>query len=88
MINTIKTKIKELYESNTILHLTIHDRKMKAFVQNAEVIISAIYPSIFQVTEYNVDSPKTYSIQYVEILMHSIQLKELDEIFEQPKITE
>ena len=76
-IDSIKNKIKMLYETNPKIHINIQSTRPKLILNNVYVIIKGVYPNIFCVEELGVEHPKTFSFQYVDILIGKIEISEL-----------
>ena len=88
MINLIKESVKQLFKKDQVIHIHFDERKYRNIVRDFDIVakIQSVYKSIFTIVEYNVENPKSYSIQYSEILTRDIVISEIGVIPEQPKI--
>ena len=76
-IDIIKEKVNKLFLSKSNIHINIKNNRPKVAINNLEVTIKGIYPNIFCVTETNGDTPKSYSFQYVDVLIGRVEILEL-----------
>lgn len=74
----IKNKIGELYKTNPNIHINVSMIHPKIQLQNEEVVIKGVYSHIFQIEEYSTGSPKSYTLQYSDVLIKHIEIAELN----------
>lgn len=76
-IETIKRKIKGLYESNPHIHINVFIQHGKALLENEPVLLKRVYPHIFQVESREGGVPKCHTIQYSALMTRQIEIVEL-----------
>lgn len=74
---SIRRRVKRLYETNPNIHLNVRIPHHKVTVQAAPAVIRGVYPNIFCVEETTSGQPRSHSIQYTEILIGQIEIPEL-----------
>ncbi len=74
----LKKQIKELYETNPIIHLDVVLSRHKFPIKNAEAKIKGVYPHIFQVEENANGLIKCHTIQYTDLLIGNIVISEIE----------
>ncbi len=74
----LKKQIKELYETNPVIHVDVALSRPKFLIKNAEVRIKGVYPHIFQVEENANGLVKCHTIQYTDLLIGSIVIAEIE----------
>jgi len=77
-IEEIKEGIRHLFESDPRVHVSITMLHPKVSVKEASVVILDVYPHIFRIRETEGASPKSYSVQYTEVLTGQVVIRELD----------
>jgi len=76
-LDSIKTKIQKLYKSNPHVHINVAIPSPRVNLENQSVLITGVYPHIFQIEERSTGSPKTYTLQYSDVLLRHIEILEL-----------
>lgn len=76
-LDNIKKRIKELYETNPNIHVNVSISSPKIVVTDFPVVITGIYPHIFQIEENYSGRPKRHSIQYNDVLTNHFNIAEL-----------
>lgn len=77
-VEELRHRIQELYEQAPHIHIHVRRTRPKVTVDNAAVVIRGVYPNIFCVEEENTDGhPRSYCIQYSELLTGQVQIVEL-----------
>lgn len=79
VIDNIKLKVRELYEKNPNIHITISMTHPKINLQNEPVVLKGVYPHIFQIEERTSGFVRCHSLQYSDILTKQIEILELNE---------
>lgn len=77
-VESIKEKIKELYESKKEIHLTISLNRPKIRVDNAQAKIEGVYPFTFRVEEFSSGFRKIHTLQYTDVMLNQIEIPELN----------
>ncbi len=75
-LEKIKTRISELYKTNPEIVMDVALSRPRLTLQNAEATITGVYPHIFQITENSSGAPKSHTLQYADILIGSIVIKD------------
>lgn len=76
-LDIIRTNIQKLYEIDPHIHINVSLSKPKVLLENQPVVITGVYPHIFQIEERSSGFRKTYSLQYTEVLLKHIEIIEL-----------
>ena len=74
---TIKNRIRELYESNPHIHISISMRRPRIELSNVEAVIKGVYSHLFSIEVRDKGYPQTYNVQYTEILINRVEIAEL-----------
>lgn len=74
----IKERIAELYKTNPNIHINVSMTRPKIHLENESVVIKGVYSHIFQIEEYSSGSPKSYTLQYSDVLIKQIEIAELN----------
>ena len=77
-LDAIKARIRDLYQTNPAIHINVSITKPKIQLRNEPVIIKGVYPHIFQIEEQSSGLPKMHTLQYADVLMHRIDILELE----------
>lgn len=77
-LETIRNKMKLLYETDPHVRVNISLTHPKLSLKNDPVIIKGVYPHIFQIEERSSGVPKCHSLQYSDILTRHIEILEFD----------
>lgn len=83
-IDRIKGGIAGLYKSNPAVHVNVTltpSRAKKTTLCNQPVVITGVFPNVFQIEEYSSGTPKRYTHQYVDVLTKNIEILELNGMF-------
>ena len=75
-LSQIKAQVLHLFQTNPRVHINISNKRNKLCLCNAPAVITAIYPNIFTIRLEENNTEKTYSIQYSEILTHTVEIAE------------
>ena len=76
-INTVRTKIKELYQINPNIHVNVSMTRPKIAVRNSPAIIKAVYEHVFQIQECSPEGNRIHTVQYSDICTKQIEIIEL-----------
>lgn len=76
-IEKIKLKINNLFLKGDEIHITILLVRPRICLESTPVIIKGVYPHVFRVEETGVESPKSYTIQYTDLLTNNVKIDEL-----------
>ncbi len=74
----IKQQIQYLYKTNPHIHLDVNIARPKLNLCNVEATIKGVYPNLFMIEEISNGHLKQHSIQYSEIIMKNVIIKELN----------
>lgn len=78
-LDIIRTKIKELYETNPHIHMNVSLSHPKLVLNNALATIKGVYAHTFQIEENTNGISRTHIIQYTDILIKNVTILELKE---------
>ena len=80
-LSVIKSQVKHLYQTNPEVHIDLSFKNVRKHFTNVSAVITAVYSNIFtaMLKENGVEKP--YTFQYVDILTHNIEIKELNKLF-------
>lgn len=78
-LETIRLKIKKLYEANPRIHLDVLMNRPKLSLKNAEAEITGVYPHIFQLKEKAEGASERHTVRYSEVLTGHIIIHELQQ---------
>ena len=76
-IEKIKKRIAELYKKNPNIHVNINMTSPRTNLSDYPVVITGVYPYIFQIEETYSGIPKRHFIQYNDVLANHFQIIEL-----------
>ncbi|MBQ8762779.1 MAG: hypothetical protein IJZ07_01585 [Clostridia bacterium] len=76
-LETIKSRIKNLYETNSDIHINISVTHPKISLRNDPVTIKGVYPHVFRIEEVSSGVPKCHTLQYTDVLTKQIEIIEL-----------
>ena len=76
-LTAIKQGINYLYKAHPHVHVNVSLTQPKVHLKNHPVTITGVYPNIFQLEDRTGDSPSTHIVQYVELMMGHVEIKEL-----------
>lgn len=76
-LETIKSRIKNLYETNPDIHINISVTHPKISLRNDPVTIKGVYPHVFRIEEVSSGVPKCHTLQYTDVLTKQIEIIEL-----------
>jgi len=78
-LDVIRKEIQKLYQTNPNIHVNITMKHPKIYLHNEPAVIKGVYPHIFQIEEHSSGCAQTHSLQYADVLMHSVEIRELGE---------
>lgn len=76
-LDEIRAKIKDLYDTNPNIHVNVSTTGPKISLTDVPVVITGVYPHIFQVEEQESGKAKSYTLQYSDVLTKHIEIIEL-----------
>lgn len=76
-LDSIRAEIKRLYETNPDIHMNVSMINPRVTLTNEPVVIKGVYPHIFRIEEHSGGSPKSYIIQYADVLTGHVEISEL-----------
>ena len=79
-LSLIKSQVMYLFKTNPKVHIDISSRSDRKHLTNAPAIISAVYPNIFTARLKEDGIERKYTFQYVDLLTHTIEIKELNKL--------
>ena len=77
ILERIKQQVRELYEENPSVHMTLAIARSKVRTEQVAGTITGVYPRIFTVEDTNSVPAKTHSVQYTDLLTGIVKLDEL-----------
>ena len=77
-VDYIKNEIKRLYETHPNIHINVKMTHPKVIVEGTPAKIIGVYKNIFQIEENNSGHPNRHTVQYGDVLMGQVVIKELD----------
>lgn len=75
----IRQRILERYQSDPKIHLNVSLKSPKLELKNVEAEITGVYRYIFQIEEETSGEKKRHTLQYADVLLHSIEILELEQ---------
>lgn len=75
-LEMIKKKVAYLYTTSPKIHINVRLPHPRLELKNDLVEIKGVYKNIFCIEETSTGSPRTHSLQYVDILTHNIEIIE------------
>ena len=79
-LSLIKSQVMYLFKTNPKVHIDISSRSNRKHLANAPAIITAVYPNIFTARLKEDVIERKYTFQYVDLLTHTIEIKELNKL--------
>ncbi len=76
-IQGVRGQIERLYQTDPHIHIDISPSPKLHFSNDAATIIG-VYPFIFRIEEYTGGSPKQHTLQYTDVLIKKIVIRELE----------
>ncbi len=77
-LDIIKSKIQKLYKTNPNIHINVAMTRPKVELKNEPVVIKGVYPHVFQIEEQSSGFLRRYTLQYTDVLLHQIDILELE----------
>ncbi len=77
LVYNLREKLKKLYVENPNLHINVNLAKPKLNLINEQVKLTGVYAHIFQIEEYSTGVPVRYTLQYADVIIKRIEIKEL-----------
>lgn len=77
-LDYIKSSIKELYQTNPSIHISVKLARPKVIVEGTPARITGVYRNIFQIEENESGRPARHTFQYGDVLIGHVVIKELD----------
>ena len=74
-IDIIKTKMKNLYETNPDVHVNVSIATPKTTVFNEPAVIKAVYPQLFRIEDKH---GEMHTMKYTDLLTKNIEIQELN----------
>lgn len=79
-LSLIKSKVMYLIKTNPKVHIDISNRSDRTHLTNVPAVITGVYPNIFTARLKENDVEKNYTFQYVDLLTHTMEIKELNKL--------
>ncbi len=76
-VEQIKTKLRELYLTAPNIHMDVNLTRPRLQLSDAEAKIIGVFRNIFQIEEHSMGVARRHDLQYTEILIGRIVIKEL-----------
>lgn len=77
-LDNIKSEIQKIYNTNPLIHINGAVTNPNMVFNNKPVIINAVYPHAFQIEEVGSRPPMIHVIQYADVLLHHIDIVEIE----------
>ncbi len=77
-IESIRNKVRKLYETDPHIHVNIKMSHPKINAENRPAEIKGVYPHIFRLEENDSGHTRIHSVQYTDILIGNISISELE----------
>jgi len=77
-IESIKSQIQRLYETNPNVHVNIKLKHPRITVNGTAAVITGVYRNLFRIVEHDCGYARTHSIQYAEVLIGQVVIAELE----------
>ncbi len=77
-IDQIKSKIKQLYETDPHIHVEIKISRPKGVTDPIFAMITNVYPNFFCIEESSCGCVKKHTVRYAEILTGQVHVLELE----------
>jgi len=71
-------QVMHLFKTNPNIHIDISSRIDRKQLTNVPAVITAVYPNIFTAKLEDENIEKSYTFQYVDLLTHTIEIRELN----------
>ncbi len=80
-LETVKTKLQEIYSSNKVVHVSVHSGRTK--LTDIPSTITGIYNHFFCVTAHIKNyQDESFTINFIDVLIGKFKIKELNETVE------
>ncbi len=83
-IDTIRSRIRSLYETNPAIHVNVTISAQKIDLRNRPVVLSGVYPHVFRIEDRADGKPVHYTLQYADVLTKNVEIMELETEGPQP----
>jgi uncharacterized protein Veg len=77
-IDIIKKFVENLYENGGDIHVDVHSSRPKINVNGASARIIGVYKNLFTVEALENEMKKIYTVQYSDILIGKVKIRELE----------
>lgn len=77
-IQSIKSKIRNLYETQPNIHMSVAFARPKAVIENIDATIFGVYKNIFRVEVTKDGEHHKYTLQYTDVLTGRVEIAELN----------
>ena len=79
-LSLIKSQVMYLFKTNPQVHIDISSRSDRKHITNIPAVITGVYPNIFTARLKENNTEKDYIFQYVDLLTHTMEIKELSKL--------
>lgn len=76
-LQEIKARIQQRFQTDPNIHVNISLQRPRLQLQNVEAKITGVYAHIFQIEEASSGQCRRHTLQYADVLLHSIDILEL-----------
>ena len=80
-LDTIKSEIRRLYETNPNIHINVSISRPKIHLTNEAAVIKGVYRNIFRIEQCSSGTPICYTLQYADILTGQVQIPEMSGMY-------
>lgn len=77
-LSLIKSQVMHLFKTNPKVHIDISNKSDRKHLTNVPAVITAVYPNIFTARLKEDAMERNYTFQYVDLLTHTVEIKELN----------
>jgi len=74
----VKSKIEKLYKTNPNIHIQYAAITPRGVTESIPATITGVYKHIFQIEESSSGKARKYTVQFAEVIMRRIVIKEID----------
>lgn len=75
-LDSAKQLVQRLYETSPDIRVNVKVSHPRIDLENVPVTITGVYPHVFRITEREKPSPKSYTVQYTDLLIRQVEIIE------------
>jgi len=77
-LTEIKNGIERLYRTNPHIHISVTMSRPRIIVEGTPAVITGVYKNIFQIEACDSGRPVRHTLQYGDVLIGQVVIRELD----------